>query len=146
VVFGKVEKIAGELDQEEREIIENIERKRDELRELEDKLKGLREKRRELNMVVGGIQESIQRMLGLIKISKVSGAPVRRVGSGKGQKVYIRTTEKGLKEGLVNIAGEFESMAKALYALFPSLEGKRTDFKARLQSLANKGLIELEFY
>jgi seryl-tRNA synthetase len=144
-VFGKVGELSKKLNERLGEIEHEIENYREIIKELEKEKEEIREQLRQLNMIVSDITATIQNMVGMPVKSKISGRPIR-VGGGKGQKVYVRTTEKGIKEGLMNVVGEFDSMAKAYYALFPEKTGNRTDFKARLQSLANRGLIELEFY
>ena len=143
-VFGKMGQVATELNEKEKELIEQVEKKREELRKLEDELKSLREKRRDLNLCMGSVQETIQESLGIAKVSRITGSPVRATG-GKGQRVFIKTTEAGIKAGLANVAGEFDSMAKACLALRVVEQGKRTDFKSKLESLARRGLIELQF-
>jgi seryl-tRNA synthetase len=144
-VFGEIGELNKKLGERLQEIEHEINNYREIIRELEKEREQIREQIRNMNMLIGDITATIQNMVGFSTKSKISGRPIR-VGGGKGQRVYVRTTEKGLKEGLMNVAGEFDSMAKAYYALFPEKTGNRTDFKARLQSLANKGLIELEFY
>jgi len=144
-VFAKMGQVNEKVTELEKKLIEQVEKKREELRKAENKLKEIREKRRDINVIFGSIQETIQAMLGIARVSRITGSPVRATG-GRGQRVFIKTTEAGLNAGLVNITGEFESMAKAVYALDPKLEGKRMDFKRKLQSWARAGLIELVFY
>jgi len=112
---------------------------RERISQLEKEKQRVREEIRELNVLIGEIQDTIK-AIGFVATSKVSERP-----RGKGQRVYVKVTEAGVKAGLVGIAGEFDSMARALYALKPEMTGKRTDFKRKLEVLAEQGLIELQF-
>jgi DNA repair exonuclease SbcCD ATPase subunit len=144
-VFGEIGELSKKLGDRLQRIEHEINNYREIIRGLEKEKEQIREQMRDMNVLVSGVKESIQTVLGFTKVSKVTGTPVLRTG-GKGQRVYVQTTEAGVKAGLVNVAGEFESMAKAVYSLFPSLEGKRMDFKKKLLTLQSKGFIELEFY
>jgi len=127
--------------QEEKLIIEKLER---------DKLK-LKNEVRDLHVMISEIQDMIKAaVLGFVT-SEISGKPVNvdpgrgYPGRGKGFRVYVKTTDAGIKSGLQSVDAEFSSMAKAVYALKPSLIGKRTDFKRKLEVWAKDGLIELQF-
>jgi seryl-tRNA synthetase len=130
------------------EIDEIIADYRERISQLEKEKQRLREEIRDMNVLIGGIQDMVKSAMGFATISKISGKPVNvnaNANRGKGFKVYVKVTELGVKNGLANVEGEFASMAKAYYAIYPSKVGQRTDFKARLEKLARDGLIELQF-
>jgi hypothetical protein len=145
-IFGKIGQAIQKLNVQEKELSSEIERTKEELREQEYRLKKIREQKRDLGVMLENVRESIMGLMGLQVKSKVTGSPVRATGGGKGQKVFVKVTETGVKAGLVNVQGEFESMARAIWAIMPSLEGRRIDFKRKLLSMRDKGYIELEFY
>ena len=143
------------------EIRENIQQKLEEVRKIEsiitsykelisrlEKEKSqLREEIRELNIALSELTDEVKAIMGFA-VSTISGKPITNspnLNRGKGQRVYVKTTELGIREGLQNICAEFDSMAKALYALKPEMHGKRTDFRRKLQALAEQGLIELQY-
>ena len=140
-----------ELSDRIKDIDQRIADYRERISWLEKEKQVMREEIRELNIMVGEIQDAIKAaVLGFVT-SEISGKPVNvdpgrgYPGRGKGFRVYVKTTELGVKSGLQNVNAEFSSMAKAVYALKPSLIGKRTDFKRKLEVWAKDGLIELQF-
>jgi len=143
-IISEINKRVEEKMQKINDIDRTIAGYRERISQLEKEKQRLREEIRDLNIVVSGIQDMIRSAMGFA-VSKVSGKPINANTRGKGFRVYIRTTEAGVKAGLANVAGEFDSMAKAAYALGAIELGKRTDFKSKLESLAKHGLIELQF-
>ena len=131
--------------EEMKEIDQRIVCYKDVISRLESQKAKLREEIRELNVMISEVQDMIKTVMGFVVTSKVSGKPITNSNQGKGYRVYVKTTEQGIKYGLNNVNAEFTSMAKATYALGVVSEGKRTDFKAKLQRLAEQGLIELQF-
>jgi septal ring factor EnvC (AmiA/AmiB activator) len=132
-----------------KEIDHEIQNYREIISELEREKQRLREEIRDLNVVMSELTDGIRAVMGFMTVSKVSGKPIAMNSSnsnrGKGFKVYIKVTEAGVKAGLPQVEGEFASMAKAIYAIMPEMQGKRTDFKSKLEKLARDGLIELQF-
>jgi len=140
-----------ELSDRIKDIDQRIADYRERISWLEKEKQVMREEIRELNIMVGEIQDAIKAaVLGFVT-SEISGKPVNvdpgrgYPGRGKGFRVYVKTTDAGIKSGLQSVDAEFSSMAKAVYALKPSLIGKRTDFKRKLEVWAKDGLIELQF-
>ena len=130
-----------------RDIDQRITDYKERIMQLEREKQRLKEEVRDLNVILSELTDGIKAVMGFT-VSKISGKPINvntNLNRGKGFRVHVRTTELGVKHGLVNVDAEFTSMAKAVYALQPSVEGKRTDFKQKLESWAKRGLIELQF-
>jgi chromosome segregation ATPase len=141
-ISKKIEKKMERIAEIDRTIMDYKER----ISQLEREKQRLREEIRDMNVLIGGIQDMIKSAMGFATVSKISGKPINvNSNRGKGFRVHVKTTESGIKAGLMNVNAEFSSMAKAVYALQPSAEGKRTDFKAKLEKWAKDGLIELQF-
>jgi predicted RNase H-like nuclease (RuvC/YqgF family) len=131
-----------------RDIDQRITDYKERIMQLEKEKQKLKEEIRELNITISELTDGIKAVMGIMTVSKISGKPISSTNAsnrGKGFRVHVKTTEQGVKHGLVNVDAEFSSMAKAVYALQPSAEGRRTDFKQKLESWAKRGLIELQF-
>jgi chromosome segregation ATPase len=131
-----------------RDIDQRITDYRERISQLEKEKQKLKEEIRDLNVMLSELTDGIKAAMGFITKSAISGKPINTISStnrGRGFRVHVKTTEQGIRAGLANVNAEFSSMAKAIYALGVLDEGKRTDFKAKLESLARRGLIELQF-
>jgi len=143
-ISKKISKKIEEKIQKMHEIDGLISSYKDIVSRLEREKQRVREEIRELNIALSELTDGVKAIMGLT-ISKISGKPITNSNQGKGYRVYVKTTEQGVKRGLNYVNAEFSSMAKATYALGVVSEGKRTDFRAKLESLAKQGLIELQY-
>jgi hypothetical protein len=147
-VFSEISKRVEERMQKMREIDQQIQEEKLIIEKLEREKLKLKNEIRDLHVLLSEIQDAIKVAMGFATVSKISGKPIAmnsNSNKGKGFRVHVKTTESGIKAGLMNVNAEFSSMAKAVYALQPSMLGKRTDFKAKLEKWAKDGLIELQF-